>query len=928
MKRNKIISFILSAVMLVSTLAVGIPVSAELSFNDTDGHWGKAAIEYVVENGLMNGVGNGESFAPDMSLTRGMVVTVLYRDNGSPKQKYQATFSDVVDGQYYTAAAEWAFANKIVNGTGEDEWGDPIFSPNRDITRQELATMFKRYADFKHVDTAKGASSIDSFPDAASVATWATDAVKWAVGVGLITGKSNGGPATLSPEDKALRAEFATIIKRFKEATFEYLVAYETPVVKNSYTEPEYKLVEDADLYVAVDGNDSNPGTKEKPLATFEAAKNKIRTIKKDGERKVAFMGGDYGVMSVTMSAEDSGTAASPITYCAYGDSEVYFTNGVYIESTQFKPLDESDKAYFASSSADKILKVDLSGHSAASKIDGSVSISNADGMLWPARIPNKLDGADQYYPGMTMNVTTPDSPYTMEEIMKLTTEHGYDIQDTIIKPYTEQKKLQALNVVKTRLDSYHTYEGVQICGYVSKVWHQDALNIKAYDKAKGVIEFHNEAQFGFINVDEQQKAFISNASEELDAVGEYWLDASTKTLYIYGAAGNYYIATDGTFISARDAHYLSFVNMNFRCTKASPVVLIGCDNVTFDRTDVSFVSGNGGFEVINCLNFTLKNSEFGYFSGYGIYFDGLNVGERPETGYDYMALMSQEILVENNCFHDIALVDVHSDVAAVKLANYVIGARIAHNEIYDCARHAISFGQTSFDVLIEYNEIHDCMTNSADGGAIHNGRGIVGPGHIMRYNVFYDIVASHQGGTYGIYLDDFETDNELYGNIFYNVTTAIVTNRGRDNYIHDNVLINSGNIMINYSPESALETWFDDTNREFRYQYLTLLPKEGSPYYDIWREKCPNNYAVELDEEDFFNPKSAFVQNNTVVYNYFIDSVLDFNENSVKVGTIENNFEIASDENPYFANPATGDYSVVKGTGLADNHFDQIGRY
>lgn len=108
MKRNRIISFILTAVMLLSMTVAVLPVNAALSFNDTDGHWGKAAIEYVVEKGLMNGVGNGESFAPDMSLTRGMVVTVLYRDNGSPKQKYTATFSDVAEGQYYTAAAEWA----------------------------------------------------------------------------------------------------------------------------------------------------------------------------------------------------------------------------------------------------------------------------------------------------------------------------------------------------------------------------------------------------------------------------------------------------------------------------------------------------------------------------------------------------------------------------------------------------------------------------------------------------------------------------------------------------------------------------------------------------------------------------------------------------------------------------------------------------
>ena len=72
--------------------------------------------------------------------------------------------------------------------------------------------MFKRYADFKHVDTAKGATDIVSFPDASSVADWASDAVKWAVGVGLITGKGGGGAATLSPVDKAVRAEFATII--------------------------------------------------------------------------------------------------------------------------------------------------------------------------------------------------------------------------------------------------------------------------------------------------------------------------------------------------------------------------------------------------------------------------------------------------------------------------------------------------------------------------------------------------------------------------------------------------------------------------------------------------------------------------------------------------------------------------------------------
>ena len=220
-------------------------------------------------------------------------------------------------------------------------------------------------------------------------------------------------------------------------------------------------------------------------------------------------------------------------------------------------------------------------------------------------------------------------------------------------------------------------------------------------------------------------------------------------------------------------------------------------------------------------------------------------------------------------------------------------------------------------------------MTSSADGGAIHNGRGIVGPGHIIRYNMFYDIVATLSGGTYGIYLDDFETDNELYGNVFYNVTTPIVTNGGRDNVIHDNVLINSGNIKINYDPQRAIDTYFDDdSSKEFRYQYHELLPKEGSKYYEIWAEKCPNNYKVELDTEDFFNRNSAFVQNNTVTDNYFFNSTMQFDENAVKVGTFENNVEVSTEENPFFANPAIGDYSIVKGEGLDDNRFNEIGRY
>ena len=302
--KRKLLSLLLAAIMVLGTVIMSIPASAALNFNDTDGHWATEAIEYVVENGLMNGVGDGSSFAPNMSLTRGMVVTVLYRDNGSPKQSFKGTFLDVAEGAYYTAATEWAYANGIVNGTGFDEWGEPYFSPDRDITRQELATMFARYADFKDVDTTADNADISAFPDNASVADWAKSAVKWAVGTGLITGKSNNGAAaTLSPSDKAVRAEFATIIKRFKEADFTYHLVYNSPVT-GKFTDLKYPLVNDADLYVAVDGDDKNPGTLDKPLATFTAARLKVRELKKTAKDEivVAFKAGNYGVITETFT--------------------------------------------------------------------------------------------------------------------------------------------------------------------------------------------------------------------------------------------------------------------------------------------------------------------------------------------------------------------------------------------------------------------------------------------------------------------------------------------------------------------------------------------------------------------------------------------------------------------------------------------------
>ena len=210
---------LLAVMMLLGTFTAGMTVSAENTtyYDVTEDMWAYGDIVYVTENGLMNGTGGG-SFTPKANLTRSMVITVLYRMEGSPKVSFKVEdYLDVPEDQFYSDATAWAYKNGIITGTSTDEWGIPTISPSRDITRQELTTMFVRYAGYKHV---KLDYSIDlgAFTDSGKVASWASDAMKWAVDVGLIRGTGDG--TTLSPEGKATREQFATIIHRYCEAEF------------------------------------------------------------------------------------------------------------------------------------------------------------------------------------------------------------------------------------------------------------------------------------------------------------------------------------------------------------------------------------------------------------------------------------------------------------------------------------------------------------------------------------------------------------------------------------------------------------------------------------------------------------------------------------------------------------------------------------
>ena len=169
--------------------------------------WYADAVQYVYENGMMSGTSE-TTFSPDLTTTRGMIVTILYRLENEPTVTGTTAFTDVAADQYYANAVAWAAQNGIVSGIDAT-----TFAPNNAITREQMAAILYRYAQFKGYDVSVKAD-LSVYTDAAQVSTYATDAMAWANGAQLITGISQ---TTLTPAGNATRAQVATILMRFCE---------------------------------------------------------------------------------------------------------------------------------------------------------------------------------------------------------------------------------------------------------------------------------------------------------------------------------------------------------------------------------------------------------------------------------------------------------------------------------------------------------------------------------------------------------------------------------------------------------------------------------------------------------------------------------------------------------------------------------------
>ena len=181
------------------------------AFSDVpSGSWYYDDVAYVYDTGLMTGL-TATAFGPNLSTTRGMIVTILWRMENEPAAKHGCPFADVRRGSYYEQAIAWASENGIVTG-----FDASTFAPDRTITREQLAAILFRFAAYRGMDAVTLRENLSSFQDQAAISAYAVSALNWAVGEGLMQGTGD----KLEPTGSATRAQVAAMLRRFIQRNF------------------------------------------------------------------------------------------------------------------------------------------------------------------------------------------------------------------------------------------------------------------------------------------------------------------------------------------------------------------------------------------------------------------------------------------------------------------------------------------------------------------------------------------------------------------------------------------------------------------------------------------------------------------------------------------------------------------------------------
>jgi hypothetical protein len=588
------------------------------------------------------------------------------------------------------------------------------------------------------------------------------------------------------------------------------------------------------ELFVSPAGNDANAGSPDAPFATIAQAREKIRAISQDqglphGGITVWIAGGIYNqTETLAFDKRDSGTADAPIVYEASPGQEVRVAGAITLDPSWFKQLDKSSPMWsrLDPKARGKVYSVYLNGHGIADY--GELRI-----------------GGFHIYRVAPLELFVDGKPMTLARWPN----KDQPLQRTVSAPSNSR-----IIYSGSRPERWSQATDFWLHGLWNTPWADFHVEVSSIDLSrKAIILSDPPAQFG---IGANQPYYAYNLLEEIDEPGEYYLDRTSGTLYLWPPKE----ITDSTLqismlenclVEMNNVKNVALKGLTLEATRGPLLHILGGQNTVAD-----------GCLLRNCGEYGAKVT--GTQNG----LDGCEIAECGEEGVVLgggirSSLTSGNNFVKNCRIHRIARIDWSYHPAIVFVSG--CGNLASHNLIEDLPHAAIMFSGNNH--IIEFNEIRRVCQRTQDVGAIYAGRDWSYRGNVIRSNFIHDLHSDIEGpGPNGIYLDDGMSGAEVVGNVFYDIEgAATYYGGGRDN-------ITTGNIMA----RCQLAHCNGDYDRSFinnipgsPWNFLERLDADDIQYQkEPWLSAYPACAAIpdsweEIKKRTWRNPEHCVFSNN-----------------------------------------------------------------
>ena len=627
-------------------------------------------------------------------------------------------------------------------------------------------------------------------------------------------------------------------------------------------------------FYVSENGSDSNAGTEENPLKTLDGALKRVREsgYLKKKKIEVVFKEGTYHFdKTVNFTADDSGSREFPVTYKGAVGTKVYFDGGYKISYSDKRDITNLEmKKRFLPDVVDKIKVIDLKKYG----ITSIAPVTRQDIYIRSTYSPQRLYVDDEEFvqarwPNKnewtyTGTVIDPGLPHGGNQWGNT---NGFDARGG------------TFTYLDDRIERYKDIENVWIFGRFFYDWAPNSTSLINIDKEnKTITTKYNSYEL----YAKDKPYYYFNVPEELDCMGEYYIDPSTKELYFYDEgitdSSTMYLTDLGTvLIDLKYTHYVCFENLVIQGSRTTAITASECRGIEFNDCTLRYIGYegmnlNGGWEYI------VDGCEIYHVGSSAIIVNSGNV----------VRLLQSGTRIINNNIHDFNMWDGLADSA---IYMYGVGEVAANNEIHGGTKSALGSGCRS---VVEYNDIYDVMTAADDAGMIYMHSTGSQAGTHLRNNFLHSSYIRgtiSSTGTWGIYFDCFGSQYNVYNNIFYDLSGGLHINGGQCENVYNNLFVNvERDFFVHaFTSHSTYVYWIDFENKNIPYDrgiWRKEYPKIAE-YYD-WNQfvmfkdnKIYNNIsynvAKRILEDSRVEDKPNYYKNNLMINENVFNDIENF---------------------------------------------------